>query len=293
MKTKKTLTDIMKNQTITNQFDFTGSCPDKDGVSHTYNIFTTGFFLNEINHNYFDRVMFVDPDAAFTDLVSTFSVWAQNRGYMYARLAYGYSLGYNPIENYSSIEKHTGHDDFDNKKKVTHTWTQDTITHTYDGNNPLKVTREYDANNPLKVETGHDNDKDETTYNQFKDTDKAWKFGVNSASKVQQTENETERNGTETVEHKGKKSDTTTGKYFDTTTGTYTDTHTGSYSDENSGKDSTIYDSTLTKSGNIGIQTPADMLMREYEGLKMNLARRALWDFLDNFTFYSEGVGWL
>ena len=153
MKKKKTLTEILKNQTITNQFDFSGNCPDQEGTSQSFTIFTTSFFLNEIEHNFFNRVMFVDPDAAFTDLVSTFTIWSQNRGYMYARLAYAYSLGYNPIENYNSIEKHTGHDDFDNKKKVTRTWTNDTIERAYDAENPLKTTRLYDADNPLKVET--------------------------------------------------------------------------------------------------------------------------------------------
>lgn len=287
MKTKKTLTEILKNQTITNQFDFSGTCPDKDGTATTFTIFNTGFFLNEINHNYFDRVMFVDPDAAFTDLVSTFSIWAQNRGFMYARLAYGYSLGYNPIENYSSVEKHTGYDQMVNGKKITHTWSNDKIQRTYTQD---KVERQYTN---LANVTSHDNDKDTTTFTNLSDTDKEYKFGVNSATKVQQAENETVRNGTEEVAHSGTKTDTTNGKYSDTHTGSYDDTHTGGYDDTNSGTDKQEYNSTLTKSGNIGIQTPADMLMREFEGLKMNLARRALWDFLDNFTFYSEGVGWL
>lgn len=173
MKKKKTLTEILKNQTITNQFDFSGSCPDQEGTSQSFTIFTTSFFLNEINHNFFNRVMFVDPDAAFADLVSTFTIWSQNRGYMYARLAYAYSLGYNPIENYNSVEEHTGHDDFDNKKKVTHTWTNDTIERAYDAENPLKTSRLYDSENPLKVETGHTNDKTKTTYNNVKDTDES------------------------------------------------------------------------------------------------------------------------
>lgn len=268
MKTKKTLTEILKNQTITNQFDFTGTCPDKEGTPTTFNIFSTAFFMSEIDHNYFNRVMFVDPDAAFTDLAATFATWASNRGYMYARLAYGFSLGYNPIENYSSIETHTGHDDFENKKKVTHTWTQD------------KLERQYTN---FATVTSHDQDKDTTTYTQLKDTDKNYRFGVNSSEPVQQTENETERTGSESVEHSGTKTDTTNGKYADT--------HTGSYSDENSGRDSQIYDSTFTKSGNIGVMTASQMLSSEYDGLRMNLARRALWDFLDTFTFYSEGEG--
>lgn len=290
MKKKKTLTEILKNQTITNQFDFSGSCPDQEGTSQSFTIFTTSFFLNEIEHNFFNRVMFVDPDAAFTDLVSTFSIWALNRGYMYARLAYAYSLGYNPIENYNSIEEHTGHDDFDNKKKVTHTWTNDTIERAYDAENPLKTSRLYDPNNPLKVETGHTNDKTKTTYNNVKDTDESFKYGVNSATKVPSAENTNTRSGNEEIEYSGTRADTTTGTYSDTTTGKYTDKHTGSYNDENSGKDSTIYNSQIAKHGNIGVSTASGMIQELFDGLKQNLALRAVHDFLDAFTFYDGEV---
>lgn len=290
MKKKKTLTEILKNQTITNQFDFSGSCPDQEGTSQSFTIFTTSFFLNEIEHNFFNRVMFVDPDAAFTDLVSTFSIWALNRGYMYARLAYAYTLGYNPIENYNSIEEHTGHDDFDNKKKVTHTWTNDTIERAYDAENPLKTSRLYDSENPLKVETGHTNDKTKTTYNNVKDTDESFKYGVNSATKVPSAENTNTRSGNEEVEYLGTRADTTTGTYSDTTTGKYTDKHTGSYNDENSGKDSTIYNSQIAKHGNIGVSTASGMIQELFDGLKQNLALRAVHDFLDAFTFYDGEV---
>ena len=290
MKKKKTLTEILKNQTITNQFDFSGSCPDQEGTSQSFTIFTTSFFLNEINHNFFNRVMFVDPDAAFADLVSTFTIWSQNRGYMYARLAYAYSLGYNPIENYNSVEEHTGHDDFDNKKKVTHTWTNDTIERAYDAENPLKTSRLYDSENPLKVETGHTNDKTKTTYNNVKDTDESFKYGVNSATKVPSAENTNTRSGNEEVEYLGTRADTTTGTYSDTTTGKYTDKHTGSYNDENSGKDSTIYNSQIAKHGNIGVSTASGMIQELFDGLKQNLALRAVHDFLDAFTFYDGEV---
>lgn len=290
MKKKKTLTEILKNQTITNQFDFSGSCPDSEGTAQTFTIFNTGFFLNEINHNFFNRVMFVDPEAAFADLVATFTIWAQNRGYMYARLAYAYSLGYNPIENYNSIEVHTGHDDFDNKKKVTRTWTNDTIERAYDAENPLKVTRQYDSETPLTVTTGHDNDKETTTYTALKDTDNTWKYGVNSSEPVPSAKSENTRSGSEATEFSGTRTDTTSGKYFDTTTGKYTDKHTGSYNDENSGKDSTIYNSQIAKHGNIGVSTASGMIGELYDGLRQNLALRAVHDFLDNFTFYDGEV---
>lgn len=263
MKIKKTLTEILKDQTITNQFTFSGSCPDKDGVTTTFTIFDTNYFLNEIEHNYFNRVAFVNEENSFSDLVTMFARWAASRGSMYARLAYGYSLGYNPIENYSSIEKHKGDDSFENHKKITHTWTNDSVQRTYNN----------DA-----VATTHANDKATTTYTNLKDATS--KYGVNSAAAVPVSENN--RTGSEATEYTGTKTDTHTGGY--------TDAHTGSYNDENSGTDKQIYNSTLEKSGNIGVMTPSQMLMSEYDGLKMNLPLRALCDFLDRYTFYSEGV---
>lgn len=287
---KKKLSEILKDQTITNQFDFSGSCPDKDGETVTFNIFDTDFFMMEVTHNYFNRAAFVDPDNAFTDFLNIFTQWKNTRGLMYARIAYAYSLGYNPIENYSSIEEHSGHDDFVNKKKVTRTWSLDTLTHAYDSENPLAVSRLYDPNNPLKVTTGHENDKTKTTYNQLKDTNETNKYGVNSAQKVPVSEDINTRTGNEETEVSGSKHDTTTGKYTDTTTGKYTDVHSGGYNDENSGTDEQHYGHKITKSGNIGIQTASEMTQKLYDGLIQDLANRALKEFLDRYTFYSEGV---
>ena len=342
--TKKKLTEILKNQTITNQFDFTGSCPDADGVAQTFTIFNTTFFLSELKHNFFNRVMFVDPDSAFSDLVNTFQVWANNRGYMYARLAYAYSLGYNPIENYNSIEEHTGHDDFDNKKKVTRTWQNDKLERTYTNDKVErtyssdkiertytndKVERTYNndevettyTNDKVErtytndaVETTHTNDKETTTYNSVKDDTEHKRLGVNSSTAVGVTEDintktgnmevaktgsttEThtgsyadEHTGSTTDTHTGGYDDTHTGGYDDTHTGGYDDTHTGGYYDENSGKDSTIYNSQIAKHGNIGVSTASGMIGELFDGLKQNLALRAVHDFLDEFTFYDGEV---
>ena len=267
MKTKKTLTEILKNQTITNQFNFTGSCPDKDGTSVSYTIFDTNFFLNEINHNFFNRVMFVDPDSSFADLVSTFSIWAANRGYMYARLMYAYAQGYNPIENYNSIEEHTGHDDYENHKTLTRTHTNDNVQRTY---------------NQDKVAISHDNDKVTTTYNQLQDVNATTRTGVNSSTPVPVTTDTNTRTGSESQEFLGTRNETHTGGY--------TDSHTGSYADAATGTDKQIYDSTITKHGNIGVSTASGMIQELFDGLKQNLALRAVHDVLDAFTFYSGEV---
>ena len=310
---KKTLTEILADQTIlTNQFDFVGTCPDKNGTNVTFTIFSTEFFLNEIEHNFFNRVAFVDDENSFTDFSNMFSKWATSRGLMYARLAYAYSLGYNPIENYSSIENHTGHDDYENHKKVTRDFDDYKVERTY---NQDKVERTY---NQDAVQTTHDQDKVTTTFNNV--TDAVNKYGVNSNAAVPTSDSV--RSGSQDDTYTGSKTDTHTGGYDDEHTGGYDDEHTGGYddehtggyddehtggyddehtggyddtssggwSDENTGTDKQIYNSTITKSGNIGVMTASQMIQSEYDGLRQDLPLRAVWDFLDRFTFYSEGV---
>ena len=310
---KKTLTEILADQTIlTNQFDFVGTCPDKNGTNVTFTIFSTEFFLNEIEHNFFNRVAFVDDENSFTDFSNMFSKWATSRGLMYARLAYAYSLGYNPIENYSSIENHTGHDDYENHKKVTRDFDDYKVERTY---NQDKVERTY---NQDAVQTTHDQDKVTTTFNNV--TDAVNKYGVNSNAAVPTSDSV--RSGSRDDTYTGSKTDTHTGGYDDEHTGGYDDEHTGGYddehtggyddehtggyddehtggyddtssggwSDENTGTDKQIYNSTITKSGNIGVMTASQMIQSEYDGLRQDLPLRAVWDFLDRFTFYSEGV---
>ena len=329
---KKTLTEILADQTIlTNQFDFSGTCPDKDGTNVTFTIFSTDFFLNEIEHNFFNRVAFVDEENSFTDFANMFSKWATSRGLMYARLAYAYSLGYNPIENYSSTENHTGHDDYENHKKVTRdyddykverTYNQDKVERTYNQDkvertyNQDKVERTYNQDkvertyNQDAVQTTHDQDKVTTTFNNVTDANN--KYGVNSNAAVPVSNSV--RSGSQDDTYSGSKTDTHTGGYDDEHTGGYDDEHTGGYddehtggyddehtggyddtssggwSDENTGTDKQIYNSTITKSGNIGVMTASQMIQSEYDGLRQDLPLRAVWDFLDRFTFYSEGV---
>lgn len=297
------LHQILQDQTIAaTQFDFTGTCPDKEGSPYTATIFNTAYFISQILHNYFNRDIFIlDPDNAYTEFCNIFNLWEANRGMMFARMAYAYSLGYNPIENYSSIESHTGSDTFQNGKTTTHNWTNDTLTHTWNQDALThnwtndKLQRDYTN---LATTTSHTNDKVKTTYNQVKDDTESYKFGVNSSTKVQESENVNTRTGNDEVEYSGTKSDTTSGSYSDTHSGSYSDTHTGSYSDAhtgsysdaNSGNDVTQYNSTVTKSGNIGVMTASQMLQSEYDGLNQDLANRAIMDFLQQHTFYSGEV---
>ena len=306
MKVKKTLAEILKDQTITNQFDFSGSCPDQDGEIQTFEIFKTAFFLMEVMTNYCNRSALVDEDNPFADLVSIFTLWKYTRGSMYARIAYAYSLGYNPIENYNSVETHTGYDELEhgkstersfddykiersyNQDKVERTYSQDKIERTY---NQDKVERTY---NQDAIATSHANDKVTTTFHDV--TDANSKYGVNSSSAVPVSNNV--RSGSQDDEYSGTRTDTHTGGYDDEHTGGYDDTHSGGYDDETSGKytdtdsgsDTQNYNSTISKHGNIGVSTVAGMTAELFDGLSQDLQNRAIKEFLDRYTFYAEGV---
>lgn len=311
---------ILEDQTIaTTQFDFTGACPDKDG--HTFNatIFNTAYFVSEVAHNYFNREIFIlDTEHAYNEFCSIFNLWKANRGTIFAHMAYAYSLGYNPIENYSSVEvmDRTDRTDYNsdqertynndlvertyNNDKIERTHTADKIERTYTNDS---VERSYTNFN---TEHSHTNDKETTTYTNLADQHDHDKYGVNSSDVVHVSKDTDTRNGVSELQRTGSDKDTTSGSYADTHTGSYDDTHTGGYddthtggyedehtggyTDDHSGYDSTDIDYTLTKSGNIGVMTASQMLQSEFDGLKQYLADRAIKDFLQLNTFYSGEV---
>ena len=285
---KMKITEILKNQTITNQFDFKGTCPDKDGVLTEFTIFETAYFLSKIKHLYFNRVTFIeDPENAFTEFVNEFNEWKKTRGLHYARLMYAYSLAYNPIENYDSTETLDRTDDLEHGLSTERTYDEDKVTRTY---NQDKVTHHY---NQDKIEYGVDAQapyKETTTYDELKDTQKNGRYGVNSSTLVDVNENSNERNGDVINKFEGKRYDLHTGNYDDEHTGSYDDEHSGGYTDANTGHDITDTDYTLTKHGNIGVSTVAGMTSELFHSLKDDLQKRALCEYLDEYTFYSGEV---
>ena len=287
-------------ETLTTQFDFKGTYTDVEGATHNVTVFDTEYFIDCIRRNYFARYMFLDSDGLGADLIKAFRIWKTSRANLYLKQAYAYTIAYNPIENYSSVEVMDRTDELTKETAVTReydhdkverTHTQDTITRTYSQD---KIEREYIQD---KVERTNTDNVITTEYNQVKDETKNKRYGINSSTAVNTDETDNTRTGNETVTTEGSYADTHTGKYADTHTGSYDDTHTGSYADEhtggysdtNSGTDTTETDYTLTRHGNIGVKTASEMLQAEYEGLAQDLANRALCDFLDRYTWYVGG----
>lgn len=243
MKKKTLLIDALPG-TITNQFDFAGTFTDIDGTQIPVTVFTTAYFIMELQTNHFGRYAFLDPDAPSTDLLSIFNTWKATRQDLYFKQAYAYTLKYNPIENYAS-----------------HEVMKDDIT-THEHGEAITTSHG-------KTITTTDNNRTKTTTPA--DTTEYQREGLSSAT-FSPTEKEI-RGGTIT--------EVGTGSTSNAETGTTTDTHSGTDTDRHG------YD--LTKTGNIGVQTAADMLAREFEGvISQDLARAALYDFLDHYTFMVE-----
>ena len=179
---------------------------------------------------------------------------------------------YNPIENYSMTEKHTGTETgletpTNWKETETQTPTNWKETETQTPTNWIETTKGLQADNEADANNS------------------IYAFNSNSAVKVSESESkvssksETERTGTfqtdkeQTGTFQTDKEQTGTFQTDKEQTGTFqTDTErTGTYEDK------TTYDTTLTRKGNIGVTTSQQMIESERE--------LWLWNFFQNVVF--------
>ena len=283
-----------------------GTYIDASGTSHSLTIFDWNYFKRNVLLNYRSRIITLwgEPHSAFPDL---FSSWWNSRKDLFLKQAYAYTLKYNPIENYSSREQMTN--DITTHlhgESVTRTH-NDTVTTTPPGDTVTTThpTKKEETTYPTehKTETTPYNTTETTTYDartdthatkgfnstNFNDVDKDTKAG----SEVRSTTHPTITKETVSESYTGKETmeESYTGTDQVQTTHTQgTEAHTGTITDAHSGTDTDTRNYLLTKSGNIGIQTAAEMLQREYDGLMQDLANRALTELMDRYTFYSFSV---
>lgn len=309
------IAEILKNQTITSQFDFSPVYLDKDGVSHNYNLVTSSFFLNIVGHLFEDNQIKVSSAAAaFSELVSTYTLWKNSRSDAYAVRCWGLAQKYNPIDNYDGIEtlKTQTKDTHGHTITRTHADTQtqtlnnsDTRTH---ADTQTQTLDHSDTTTHADTDTRtHDNtDTDALTFTARTHTSAASTYGFNSVTatpkdSTQDTDTGTETHtiqhtgtiedahtGTITDAHSGTIADVHTGTITDAHSGTIADAHTGTITDANSGIDQQDFESTLTKHGNLGVTTTAQMLEGEYRLLIHDLALQFIFEFMDRFTFVCE-----
>ena len=293
-----------------------GVYTDAAGEAHNLTVFDNNYFHHNILVNYRSRKCSLwTPDNPEVAFISLFNSWWNSRKDLYLKQAYAYTLKYNPIENYSSREQMTN-DTTTHQRATTDTRTfgnsdtrthADTMTRTHNDTvtttppettdtttHPTLTTTHTPYGDTVATNPGRIDTHSKKAFNSsvFEDVEKDTASGQETVVTTHQG-NETTQDvytGTDTVartvQHAG--TDAHTGTIADAHTGTTTDAHTGSIADAHTGTDTDTRNYLLTKSGNIGIQTAAEMLQREYNGLVQDLASRALADFLDKYTFYRD-----
>lgn len=265
-----------------------GVYTDKDGNSHNLTVFSNDYFrLNcLVSFRSWKVTLWAEPETAFPAL---FNSWWTSRKDLYLKQAYAYTLKYNPIENYASTEVMT--DD------VTETEHGLQIDHEHGHQietTPADYKDETTFPTERKTETTPYNTTETTTPNDDTTTHSTKGFNSTTFTEVDKDV----RSGSVTVAtthptiSKETVSETVTGKE---TVAHTSQTHeivsnTGTDTDMHSGTDTVTRNYTLTKNGNIGIQTAAEMLQREYDGLKQDLAKRALYEFITRYCFQAEAL---
>lgn len=263
-----------------------GTYVDGNNVSHSLTVFDWNYFKRNILVNYRNRLITL-WDKAETAFPELFTSWWGSRKELYLKQAYAYTLKYNPIENYSSTEIMT-----DDETVVEHGHTINTTPPgvTVTTTHPTK-TDETTFPTEHRMETTPFNTTETTTYDNRQDTHAT--KGFNSTNFVDVDRDTKTGSETKAVTHPTVStetmSETYTGKEKVEEKYTGDDIVETAYTEgteENTGSDTTTRNYTLTKSGNIGVLTPSEMLSKEFAGLDQDLARRALDEFMDRYTYY-------
>ena len=299
-------------------FDFKGIYTDAEGTQHNVTVFDTSYFIDHVLHYYTNRQITLPEDNAEAVFHEIFLNWVNSRKDLYLKQAYAYTLKYNPIENYSSTEimtdDETVHEKGASHKVDYHNKDTDELTpFTKITDETTPYTKEETTTTPYTKVTNETTPytKEETTTtgasqgvpsssttnsrmafnsNSFVGTDKS-ETDTNSKTEFKKTGTEktdTTWIGTEKIELKK----TGTEKLERTYSGTEKREigHAGYVETTTDGSDTDTRNYTLTKKGNIGVMTASQMLQAEYDGLSQDLARRALEEFIDRYTFYSVSV---
>lgn len=220
-----------------------------------------------------------------SDFIATLNRYWDMRKAEYEKIKTAIIAEYNPINNYSMEETHTGTDTVANKHSGT-----DTTTDTHTGKDTLAKTGNIEnakgttQTNTAGITTTTTNGAAEITSvnlvsaydnNDFTNHDK------NTTTSGENTQ-EVKNTGADTIAYSGK--DTTTNNLTDTTT--YNNTVESNIKYGHNIDNTTTYDTLLTRVGNIGVTTSQQMIESEYIlRLKHSLIELFLTEFIRNYCF--------
>lgn len=274
-----------------------GEMQVEDGLSSTLleinltfsdnSIFATGndlcmFFGDYTMSTYVYNQGSISPSS---DFKATLQRYWDMRKPEYEKIKNAIIAEYNPINNYSMKETHTGTDTVANKHSGT-----DTTTDTHTGKDTLAKTGNVEnakgttQTNTAGIATTTTNGAAEITSvnlvsaydnNDFTNHDK------NTTTSGENTQ-EVKNSGKDTIAYTGK--DTTTNNLTDTTT--YNNTVESNIKYGHNIDNTTTYDTLLTRVGNIGVTTSQQMIESEYIlRLKHSLIELFLTEFIRNYCF--------
>ena len=220
-----------------------------------------------------------------SDFLSTLQRYWNIRKSEYEKIKNAIIAEYNPINNYSMEETHTGTDTITNKHTGTDTTTDkhtgtDTLAKTGNVENAKGTTQ----TNTAGITTITTNGAAEiTSVNQVSayDSNDFTNHDKNTTTSGENTQ-EVKNSGEDTIAYSGK--DTTTNNLTDTTT--YNTTQESSMNYGHNIDNTTTYNTLLTRVGNIGVTTSQQMIESEYVlRLKHSLIELFLTEFIRNYCF--------
>lgn len=279
-------------------FDFKGVYTDAAGDAHNVTVFDTDYFVKNIVQLYRSRIITLPEENTEAAFKALFDTWKASRAELYLKQAYAYTIPYNPIENYSSVENMiddiTTHekgasfkDEFNNTDTDTLTPFTKETTETTPFTSVKVETTPYTSETTTVTENTSGSPSNETTNSRMAFNSNSW-VGVEKSESSVNTKEQLIKAGKESNET------TWTGKEKVELTKTGTEeheiVHTGYIEHTTDGEDTDTRNYTLTKKGNIGVMTPAEMLQKEYDGLMQDLAMRALKEFVDRYTYFIDSV---
>lgn len=220
-----------------------------------------------------------------SDFIITLNRYWDIRKAEYEKIENAIMAEYNPINNYSMEERHTGTDTTESKNSGT-----DTTTDTHTGTDTLAKTGNVEnakgttQTNKAGITATTTNAAAEiTSVNQVSayDSNDFTNHDKNTTSTPETTQT-VANSGADTIAYSGK--DTVTNNLTDTTT--YNTTQESSIKHGHNIDNTTTYDTLLTRVGNIGVTTSQQMIESEYIlRLKHSLIELFLTEFIRNYCF--------
>ena len=196
-------------ETLTTQFDFSGTYTDPDGDSHSLTIFSTSYFAMHVYILYSDRKCRVTKENSETFFQTIFNAWKTSRSPYYLKEAWILSIKYNPLDTYN-IQEVLTNDTTQHTKGATNTRTftnTDTATDTRHIKTELHsdLTEGFTNYKETETTTPYSKITDTDTFNQYKETETTTPY-----SKITDTDSFTNYKETETTTPYTKITDTTT-----------------------------------------------------------------------------------